>query len=71
MKREYSIYPSIYTHRELLDTMDKEIPIPERDTNKPFLLSIEGTYHIGVSNHNDIHDREEEQSQQELWIQVR
>lgn len=33
--------------QELLDTMDKEIPIPERDTNKPFLLSIEGTYHIG------------------------
>ena len=31
---------------ELLDTMDTEIPVPERDINKPFLLSIEGTYHI-------------------------
>jgi translation elongation factor EF-Tu-like GTPase len=28
--------------------MDKEIPIPEREINKPLLLSIEGTYHIGV-----------------------
>lgn len=26
--------------------MDTEIPVPERDINKPFLLSIEGTYHI-------------------------
>jgi elongation factor Tu len=26
--------------------MDKEIKVPERDINKPFLLSIEGTYHI-------------------------
>jgi len=26
--------------------MDKEIKLPERDINKPFLLSIEGTYHI-------------------------
>lgn len=26
--------------------MDKEVPIPERDINKPFLLSIESTYTI-------------------------
>ena len=27
--------------------MDKEIKVPERDINKPFLMSIEGTYTIG------------------------
>lgn len=31
---------------ELLETMDKEVPIPERDINKPFLMSIESTYTI-------------------------
>lgn len=41
--------------------MDKEIPIPERDTNKPFLLSIEGTYHIGVFLVEFIENREEVQ----------
>lgn len=28
--------------------MDSEIPVPERTIDKPFLMSIEGTYHIGV-----------------------
>ena len=27
--------------------MDKNIPIPPRTTDKPFLMSIEGTYTIG------------------------
>jgi elongation factor Tu len=31
---------------ELLDTMDKEIPIPERDVNKPLVMSIESTFTI-------------------------
>ncbi|CAD8201607.1 unnamed protein product [Paramecium octaurelia] len=31
---------------QLLDTMDKEIKIPQRPIDKPFLMSIEGTYHI-------------------------
>ncbi len=28
----------------LLDAMDKTIPIPTREIDKPFLMSIEGTY---------------------------
>ena len=31
---------------ELLDTMDANIPLPERPIDKPFLMSIEGTYNI-------------------------
>lgn len=31
---------------ELLDTMDAVIKIPERPVDKPFLMSIDGTYHI-------------------------
>lgn len=27
--------------------MDTTIPIPERDADKPFMMSIEGTFHIG------------------------
>lgn len=30
----------------LLDVMDKEIKIPTRTIDKPFLMSIEGTFHI-------------------------
>lgn len=36
----------IYFNSELLDIMDKEIPAPQRDIDKPFLMAIEGTYHI-------------------------
>jgi translation elongation factor EF-Tu-like GTPase len=36
------------TLSELLETMDKEIPAPERNIDKPFLMAIEGTYHIAV-----------------------
>lgn len=31
---------------QLLDTMDKTIPIPTRDIDKPFSMSIEGTLQI-------------------------
>jgi elongation factor Tu len=31
---------------ELLDVMDNKIPIPKRDIDKPFLMSIESTYNI-------------------------
>jgi len=31
---------------ELLQTMDEVIPIPERPIDKPFVMSIEGTYNI-------------------------
>lgn len=31
---------------ELLNVMDTVIPIPERPVDKPFLMSIEGTYNI-------------------------
>lgn len=31
---------------QLLETMDAEIKIPERPIDKPFLMSIDGTYHI-------------------------
>lgn len=31
---------------ELLDTMDAVIKLPERPIDKPFLMSIDGTYHI-------------------------
>ena len=31
---------------DLLNTMDEVIPIPERPIDKPFLMSIEGTYNI-------------------------
>ena len=34
---------------ELLDIMDNDIPIPTRPIDKPFQLSIEGTFHIAVS----------------------
>lgn len=29
---------------ELLEKMDKTIPVPERDADKPFMMSIEGTF---------------------------
>lgn len=32
--------------KELLQHMDKEIPIPERESDKPFMMSIEGTFQI-------------------------
>jgi elongation factor Tu len=32
--------------RELLTTMDEKIPLPEKTTDKPFMLSIDGTYNI-------------------------
>lgn len=31
---------------ELLDIMDNDIPIPERNIDKPFLMAIESTYNI-------------------------
>ena len=31
---------------ELLNTMDEQIPIPERHIDKPFIMSIEGTFNI-------------------------
>lgn len=31
---------------ELLSIMDNDIPVPERDIDKPFLMSIESTYNI-------------------------
>lgn len=33
---------------KLLETMDKEIPLPERASNKPFMMSIESTFTIPV-----------------------
>lgn len=33
--------------KELLSLMDENIPVPERDADKPFMMSIEGTFHIG------------------------
>lgn len=32
--------------QELLATMDAKIPLPEKTTDKPFMLSIDGTYNI-------------------------
>lgn len=32
--------------KELVGVMDESIPIPERDINKPFMMSIEGTFNI-------------------------
>lgn len=32
--------------KELLRVMDEDIPIPERDIDKPFLMSIESTYNV-------------------------
>jgi elongation factor Tu len=32
--------------QKLLDTMDKEIEVPERDINKPFSMAVETVYHI-------------------------
>lgn len=32
--------------KKLLDTMDSEIKVPERDIDKPFLLSIDGMFNI-------------------------
>lgn len=29
---------------ELLEKMDTTIPVPERDADKPFMMSIEGTF---------------------------
>ncbi|XP_014222483.1 elongation factor Tu, mitochondrial-like [Trichogramma pretiosum] len=31
---------------QLLDAVDKHVPVPERDLDKPFLLPVEGTYSI-------------------------
>ena len=31
---------------KLVDVMDKNIPLPERPIDKPFMLSIEGYYNI-------------------------
>eukprot|EP01017_Pseudomicrothorax_dubius_P047540 TRINITY_DN855_c0_g1_i2.p1 TRINITY_DN855_c0_g1~~TRINITY_DN855_c0_g1_i2.p1 ORF type:complete len:437 (+),score=175.76 TRINITY_DN855_c0_g1_i2:66-1376(+) len=31
---------------ELLDAMDKNIPIPQREVDKPFMMSVEGTFTI-------------------------
>lgn len=32
--------------KELLATMDEKIPLPEKTTDRPFMLSIDGTYNI-------------------------
>ncbi len=33
--------------QELLDTMDSTLEVPERQIDKPFLISVEATYNIG------------------------